>query len=112
MYQHQSNNFYSFADRRDNYSRNDRNDTHVTPKDRRKFQHLHLAGVWRMRDGQRGKERKRREDEYKIEAENSKAKMNHPAGEPSQFSSQFHYTYDDEFFYLSSHVEKSLQEKI
>ena len=51
---------------------------------------------------------KKRENELIIETERSKAKLNNPTGKIVEY----HYTCDDEFFYLSLHVDKVLRDKI
>ena len=53
---------------------------------------------------------KKHEKELILEAERSKAKINQPTGKGIEH--HYRLTCDDEFFYLSSHVDKTIRDKI
>ena len=118
----------TFVDRDVTDDRGKRSFRILTPPPRRdKYALQPFSSQWRDRDdkesGRRAEEqRKRREDELILEAERSKARISKPPGKPD-FSDkarelsdkyqrqEFRYTCDDEFFYLSSQVDKSIKEK-
>ena len=74
------------------------------------YQHL-LPGGTRM-TGKKSRERRNESRENEKWRRRERNKENRPAGMLDQANSQFHFTCDDEFFYLSSHVDKTVKEKI